>query len=1705
MSAAAYVDFKTVAKDSDLTLTTIIHFLRMNAEILQARRRGEPVTIPRNFGGISTSHEPPTVAVSAVLDDVIEEFQQRARDAADDAKRMEALLASVNPSVASGPSPERVVVEDGCLRRLTLRRYTGDEEVVSALPFGQQELLRHIEATIKSKHDAACAAGRINNDVELVPPDSEEAEQPQVPVDGASPLSRAINPDASADSSAGLPECTEWPEELNLQFDNASGDGKNNTVFAFAAYLVKIGLFKRVNVNFMIVGHTHDKCDQYFSRVSTYLETHSAKTPSAFAKALADAHEKPCKPMVFWVHQTVAFKDYLLDKSIWKNLQGTTSAYCFNFQNAADRRAAAERKKRADLAQAWARRLLVGDSETVEARQVEDTFKLARLLRQQVDEHCQQRGGSAGNPAFVAVADGGYAGLGVFAARELKNGEVLMPYGGLLVVAGQQLRCDSEYAMKISSPGHLLDAELFAELWHRAAMVQLGVDDADVQRAFAAQGSSPIGERAKIVMDNEKADAAMESLAKGLSRAPCAEKLRWLLVHGGYGFLLNTSEQPSRSNCAHSDHNKLLHHSVGLGLLLKTVKARQDVKAGTPLVANYNNKMQRELRGAAERGDRIDVMFGATAMANEQLADSLWRMVMPRLPQYEPMPNPLSRLDPADQRSSGDRKGLLETIVTLLEENSVNSDDATEWLTFLYKQARFTAGACAECVQLRSTIAGITIPGGKRKPSPEDEARRKRLKAQKADFDAKLRVHRMNARHAAMVDYMLAPWPEAAAARCCHQLNDRAVTCLPDEKDSLAKRNHFHRSLEGHAGPHLERDEEKEETPTDRQHLQREGERRRVLVQPLPRGQTLVSSVKRRNGHGEDIIINVPAWRDVDGKPERPDDRHVYFAVLVNDYRLKVLQSTTPFLIAKLAWAPFVDQYSPNQQGTAIDVNLSELPEGRWLDVRMYQPIAPTDEKEKKQWQTWSPGAEAAELTRHAQHYYSDDRLVISRADLIVHDMARFRWAPETRVVRLEPYAIICKFHQSKSSLSPFTAHGHIRAPFLNDIYAHLTSAVSSQVRDPTTWSSLNAQPGASGEHESAEVLEQISITPNDKPRWTTIAIDDLRALSKKQRKRPAAAAASDRPASSASTTTAAADESDGADGTATAAASQRAASSQAADDGVNAAWARTSIGKRRRQGPQDQVRVSKKQRERPAAAAARLSDRPTSSASTTAAAADESDGADGTATAAASQRAASSQATNDGAEARTSSGKRRRREWSDSACEEIIIQLRDKAGRPLEDQQVFFAVLVNDFRYKVMCSTSPLLIAKLAWPETLHEHPRADTLTISQHADVPVHVYHRATPSTAASKNAWETWNPGADANQLTALARSAQGDNDLLVSRYDVIVATMEDWRLYKSSAVTRAPCCAILCQLPTKPFKKDRRMISKSADLVYKALTSIVPPLVQRPQVWAGTHPAIRVALAGAAAASSSDSAAVGQIELESDEVLQVVCGSHRWTAANLAALQNAPSQRSNAGAPRHAQPQPRPQTSATSRDLASESDSEAESAEECDDHHARHNRKSIAALAAAAAARPTPQPSSRTHLRRQSAENAKRDAARRQFLDARAVEVARELGEDIDEPSGDDDAENTDENFDASAAPARCASDDEADASGEEHEASDHDEPRDKSDREPADSDEDDAVHPSPRRPSSRPPCPTAAGAEHQAEPICHLLGPCQRTHVHAERV
>ena len=61
------------------------------------------------------------------------------------------------------------------------------------------------------------------------------------------------------------------PRNLYLQLNNCAKDNKNQFIMVFISMLTLYGVFKKIKVGFLLVGHTHEDIDAYFSHLSKTL------------------------------------------------------------------------------------------------------------------------------------------------------------------------------------------------------------------------------------------------------------------------------------------------------------------------------------------------------------------------------------------------------------------------------------------------------------------------------------------------------------------------------------------------------------------------------------------------------------------------------------------------------------------------------------------------------------------------------------------------------------------------------------------------------------------------------------------------------------------------------------------------------------------------------------------------------------------------------------------------------------------------------------------------------------------------------------------------------------------------------------------------------------------------------------------------------------------------------------------------------------------------------------------------------------------------------------------------------------------------------------------------------------------------------------------------------------------------------------------
>ena len=75
------------------------------------------------------------------------------------------------------------------------------------------------------------------------------------------------------------------PPIFYLQVDGGS-ENKNQWMLSYLSLLIELGVFSKIKMSFLPVGHTHEDIDQAFSRIAVYLNQHDAYTYDEFVSCI---------------------------------------------------------------------------------------------------------------------------------------------------------------------------------------------------------------------------------------------------------------------------------------------------------------------------------------------------------------------------------------------------------------------------------------------------------------------------------------------------------------------------------------------------------------------------------------------------------------------------------------------------------------------------------------------------------------------------------------------------------------------------------------------------------------------------------------------------------------------------------------------------------------------------------------------------------------------------------------------------------------------------------------------------------------------------------------------------------------------------------------------------------------------------------------------------------------------------------------------------------------------------------------------------------------------------------------------------------------------------------------------------------------------------------------------------------------------------
>lgn len=104
----------------------------------------------------------------------------------------------------------------------------------------------------------------------------------------------------------GLPLAPVW----YLQMDNCWRENKNQHVMTFLALLLKLGMFRKIKLNFDLVGHTHEDVDQMFEALNQRLHRKTIGTIEKLMDLLKDGYKNNNMNVPFYAERLDAVGGY---------------------------------------------------------------------------------------------------------------------------------------------------------------------------------------------------------------------------------------------------------------------------------------------------------------------------------------------------------------------------------------------------------------------------------------------------------------------------------------------------------------------------------------------------------------------------------------------------------------------------------------------------------------------------------------------------------------------------------------------------------------------------------------------------------------------------------------------------------------------------------------------------------------------------------------------------------------------------------------------------------------------------------------------------------------------------------------------------------------------------------------------------------------------------------------------------------------------------------------------------------------------------------------------------------------------------------------------------------------------------------------------------------------------------------------------------
>ncbi|KAL3679352.1 hypothetical protein R1sor_022308 [Riccia sorocarpa] len=118
------------------------------------------------------------------------------------------------------------------------------------------------------------------------------------------------------------------PPNLYIQLDNSAKDNKNLAMMAFCSELVGRGCCKMITMSFLVVGHTHEDVDAFFSKVNAAQAGKDIESLPYFLAVVYHAQSSKAYPRV--IQEVADYKEHV--KDYMEKITGQSAPSETNFQ-----------------------------------------------------------------------------------------------------------------------------------------------------------------------------------------------------------------------------------------------------------------------------------------------------------------------------------------------------------------------------------------------------------------------------------------------------------------------------------------------------------------------------------------------------------------------------------------------------------------------------------------------------------------------------------------------------------------------------------------------------------------------------------------------------------------------------------------------------------------------------------------------------------------------------------------------------------------------------------------------------------------------------------------------------------------------------------------------------------------------------------------------------------------------------------------------------------------------------------------------------------------------------------------------------------------------------------------------------------------------------------------------------------------------------